>query len=103
MVTPSPEEMQKIFGQWMAWIQAMTARGEYVGGGRLGDPGKVIRGPAGGTLSDGPFAEAKEVVGGYMLIAADNLEQAATIAKGCPGFSYGGSMEVRPVENPPAS
>ena len=98
---PSPEEMQKIFGKWMEWMKGMKAKGTYVGGDRLDDAGKVVRNPRGASVTDGPFAEAKEVVGGYIIVTADTLEQASVIAKGCPGLDYGTIVEVRPIEHLP--
>ena len=95
---PTPEEMQQIFGAWMGWMKNMKAKGQYLAGDPLGDAGKVLRGPHGGKMTDGPFAESKEIVGGYMIIAADSLDQAAAIAKGCPGFDRGGSVEVRSID-----
>jgi len=92
---PSPEQMQKNFQRWMDWIQGMRAKGQYIAGDPLDDaPGKVLRGP--GRITDGPFAEAKEVVGGYMLIKARSFAEAVEIAKGCPFDTGGGqSVEVR--------
>ena len=94
---PTPEEMQKIFGSWMAWIKSMKDSGVYVGGQPLEEGGKLLRGPNGKSLTDGPFVESKEIVGGYVIVLADSLEVAATLAKGCPGLSLGGTVEVRPI------
>ncbi len=96
---PTPEEMQQIFGKWMAWMKAMKAKGQYVGGDRLDDAGKVLR--TSKAVTDGPYVEAKETVGGYIIVSADTLAQAADIAKGCPGFEYGTIVEVRPIEKLP--
>ncbi len=94
----SPEQMQAHFQKWMTWIGAMRKKGQYLAGEPLEDqPGRVLRGPKGSKTSDGPFAEAKEVVGGYMLIKAKTLAEAAKIAKDCPGYEVGGSVEVREV------
>jgi len=99
---PSPHQMQQIFEKWMAWIHAMKAKGQYVAGEPLLDrPGKVLRGPGGAKVTDGPFAEAKEIVAGYMLIAASSFEAAAGIAQGCPGLAMGGTVEVRQVMSIP--
>ena len=98
---PTPEEMQQIFGKWMAWLKAMKAKGQYVGGDRLDDAGKVLRSSKGASVTDGPYAEAKEMVGGYVIVSADSLAQAVEIAKGCPGFEYGTNVEVRPIEKLP--
>ena len=95
---PTPEEMEKIFGQWMAWMKKMTAKGQMVGANRLQDTGKVLRPPRGSQIFDGPYAESKEVVGGYVLIQADNMDQAMEIARGCPGLDMETTVEVRPVE-----
>ena len=92
----TPEEMQQLFQKWMAWIAGMKAKGQYLAGDPLEDtPGKVLRGLRGAQVTDGPFAEAKEIVGGYMLIAAKNFAAAVKISQGCPGLARGGSVEVR--------
>ena len=90
----TPEEMQQIFGKWMAWMKAMKAKGQFVGGDRLEDEGKVVRSVRGASVTDGPFAEAKEILGGYVIVEADNLSQAAEIAKGCPGLDYQTTVEA---------
>lgn len=95
---PTPEEMEKIFGKWTAWMKGMKAKGQYVAGDRLEDAGKVIRQPRGATVTDGPFAEAKEIVGGYIIVTAASLAAATELAKGCPGLEYGTIVEVRPIE-----
>jgi hypothetical protein len=94
----TPEEMQQTFQKWMTWIAGMKARGQYLGGAPLEEKlGAVLRGPGGGHVTDGPFAEAKEVVAGYMLIAAKTFGEAVEISKGCPGYEVGGSVEVRQI------
>jgi len=90
--------MEKIFGQWMEWMKNMTGKGQMVGANRLQDNGKVLRQPRGASVSDGPYAESKEVVGGYVLIQADNFDEAVEIARGCPGLNMETAVEVRPVE-----
>ena len=98
MPDPTPEQMQQSFQKWMAWINAMRARGQYLAGEPLEDaPAAVLRGPRGGQATDGPFAEAKEVVAGYMLIAAKNFAAASRIAQACPGYAVGGSVEIRQI------
>jgi hypothetical protein len=95
--TQSPEERQKTMEKWMAWFKDMGAKGLIKDPGHpLEAGGKIVKGkPI--AVSDGPFAEAKDVVGGYTLIQAGDLAQAAEIAKGCPILEGGGSVEVRPV------
>jgi hypothetical protein len=98
MPDPSPEQMQQNFQKWMTWIQSMKARGQYLAGEPLEDtPSKVLRGPRGKSVSDGPYVEAKEVVAGYMLIAAKDLAQAVEISRDCPGFDVGCTVEVRQI------
>jgi hypothetical protein len=101
---PSPEEMQKIFEKWRTWINGMKAKGIYVAGDPLEDePGKVLRGPRGAKVTDGPFAEAKEVVAGYVMIKAKDFAEATEIAKGCPAFDLPGrSVEVRQIRPVPS-
>jgi hypothetical protein len=95
---PSPAEMQQSFEKWMAWIQSMKEKGQYLAGDPLEDTSaKVLRGPRGKSVSDGPFAEAKEVVAGYMLITAKNIEEAMSIARDCPGFARGATVEIRQI------
>lgn len=96
---PTPEEMQQIFGRWMDWVKNLRAQGVYHGGDPLEESGKVLRGPRGQSVTDGPFVESKEIVGGYMLIAADDLAQATVLAKDCPGLAMGGVVEVRPIDS----
>ena len=93
----SPEEGQKHMEKWMAWFKDMGAKGLVKNPGHpLEREVKVVRGkPA--AVSDGPFAEAKDVIGGYSLIEARDLAHAAEIAKGCPILDTGGAIEVRPV------
>jgi hypothetical protein len=100
---PTPAEMEKIFGQWMAWMKSLKESGHLAGVNRLQDTGKVIRSPLGASVTDGPYVEAKEIIGGYLLVTARDLAHAATLAQGCPGLAYGTTVEVRPVEPLPAS
>ena len=90
----SPQEMQKLLEKWNAWI------GQGFAGGWMVDPGDALH-PGGKvlhpnkTLTDGPFPESKELVGGFSVIKADTYEKAAEYAKGCPHLAYGGSIEIR--------
>jgi len=94
---PSPEERQKTMEKWMGWFKEMGAKGLVKDAGHpLESNGKIVRGkPV--SVSDGPFAETKDIIGGYTLIEARDLDQAAEIAKGCPILEAGGHVEVRPV------
>jgi hypothetical protein len=93
----SPEEMQRLVQKWMAWFKDLAAKGHVVDRGQpLERSGKLVQG-ANKPIIDGPFAEAKDVVGGYTLIKAGDISEAAELAKGCPVLERGGQVEVRPV------
>lgn len=95
----SPEQMQQIIARYIAWREEVAAKGHMVGGQKLRDgEGRLLR-AANGKLSvtDGPFAEAKEVVGGFFHIQAESYEQAVEIASTCPHLDFG-AIEVREVE-----
>lgn len=95
--TPPPEELEKIMARFAVWMKAMSDKGMVVGTNGLEITGKVLRGPRGAMITDGPYPEAKEVVGGYVLITADNMDDAIIAARDCPGLGYGMVVEVRPV------
>ena len=95
--TQSPEERQKTMEKWMGWFKDMGAKGLIKEPGHpLENGGKLVSGKA-MTVSDGPFAEAKDLISGFTLIMANDLAHAAEIAKGCPILEAGGAVEVRPV------
>ena len=98
----SPEQMQRQMEKWVAWFQELGAKGHISDprnppGHPLEAAGKVVRGSQ-KTVTDGPYAEAKDIVGGYILVTADDLAHAVEISKGCPILETGGSVEVRPVQ-----
>jgi len=93
----SPEQMQQMMQKWMAWMKDLGANGHLKDRGQpLERAGKVVQGRQ-KTVTDGPFAEAKDVVGGYTLIEAEDLSEAVQLSKGCPIFEVEGAVEVRPV------
>ena len=92
----SPEEMQQQMQKWFAWIDQLKTNKTYVAGEPLTPAGKTVKGSK-PVITDGPFAESKEVVGGFFLIKANSLEDAAEIAKACPDLPLNGSVEVREV------
>jgi hypothetical protein len=93
----SPEELQQVMGKVKAWFDGLSEKGILKGGQPLGAEGRIVSGKGGRTISDGPFAESKETIGGYTIILADSLDEAVQIAQGCPPLIVGGSVEVRPV------
>ena len=92
----SPEQMQNISDQWMAWFKRLTGEGRAIAGNPLEPAGKMVSGKN-GNVTDGPFAESKEAIGGYFLLAVADLDEAVAIARQCPGLPYGAKIEVRPV------
>lgn len=92
----SPEEMQQVATKWMAWFERHKAAGKVLSGRPLMPEGKLVSGK-GGRVADGPFAEAKETIGGYFLLQVESIDEAVAIAQECPGLPYGSIVEVRPV------
>jgi hypothetical protein len=92
----SPEQMQQVADNWMAWFNRLKDEGKCAGGNPLEREGKIVSG-ANRVVSDGPFAESKETIGGYFLLTVSTLEEAVNIAKDCPGLPYGVRVEVRPI------
>jgi hypothetical protein len=92
----SPEEMQKVSEDWMAWFKRLTEQGKAVAGNPLEREGKIVSGKE-RVVSDGPFAESKEAIGGYFLLDVATMNEALAIAKECPGLPYGIRVVVRPV------
>lgn len=94
--TPSPEQMQASIKQWQDWMGGIAAQGKFVGTNRLSSGGsKVLR--ANNLITDGPYTEVKEIVGGYLVVKVDTMEEAMKLAEGCPILEIGGSVEVRHV------
>ena len=94
----SPEQMQNTMEKWRAWFKQLGEQGHLKDIGHpLESSGKVVRGKQ-KSVTDGPFAEAKDVVGGFTMIQARDLEQATELSKGCPILEVGGSVEVRPIQ-----
>jgi len=91
----SPEELQSNMGQWMAWIEKLNKDDRYVGGEALLPGGKLITGK--NAVTDGPYTEGKELVGGYFIINAKDYNEAVEIAKDYPDFQYKGTVQVRQV------
>jgi hypothetical protein len=93
----SPEELQKVAGEFMAWFERLKSEGKCKGGQPLERNGKLVSGPKGRTVADGPFAESKEAIGGYFLLTVRDMNEALAIAKQCPTLEFGATVEVRPI------
>jgi hypothetical protein len=93
----SHEELQKLMDQNKAWIERLTAQGKAKPGRALERRGAIVSGKNGRFITDGPFAESKEAIGGYLVLDVETIDEAIAIAQSSPGLDYGGSIEVRPV------
>lgn len=100
---PMAEELRHIMGRFNDWMSAMKAKGLVVGTNGLDVTGAVLRGPRGASVTDGPYLETKEIVGGYVIIKAASLTQAIEVARDCPGLDYQLAVEVRPIRVRPES
>jgi hypothetical protein len=98
--TVSPEQMQKIIEKYVAWGSKLRSAGVLVASDKLtGEPGRVMRGKSGQVrVTDGPYSETKEVLGGYYTIQAGSYDEAVDRARECPQLEYGGTIEVRQVD-----
>ena len=92
----SPEDLQGRMGKWWAWSAKMKEAGIIRGGNALHSAGKRITG-ADRIVSDGPFVESKELVGGYYVVAAENVDEVVKIAQDYPDYDLGGVVEIREV------
>jgi hypothetical protein len=92
-----PEEIERVVNQMRAWFDRLTAEGKAKAGKPLFQEGKIVSRKRGRLVVDGPFAESKEAIGGFFLLAVESLDEAAEIAKDFPCLEYGATVEVRPV------
>ncbi|SDE20836.1 YCII-related domain-containing protein [Mucilaginibacter pineti] len=95
--TGTPEDMQAVTQQWIDWITGIAADNKLTDrGNKLEDTGRVLKSKD--IITNGPYTEIKETIGGYTMIKVDSYEDAVEVAKGCPVFTTGGgSVEVREV------
>ncbi|MBC8767435.1 hypothetical protein H4O18_05470 [Arenibacter sp. BSSL-BM3] len=92
----TPEEMQAEMQKWGAWMGGLKEKGQLVDGLPLAKEGNVVK-KGGEVITDGPFAEGSEVVGGYLIVTSNDQKGAVEISKGCPIFEHGGNVEVRQI------
>lgn len=93
----TPEKAQQNMKRWRAWFDELSRKGQLKSIGQpLEVEGKVVGGNR-KTVTDGPYAETKDILGGFSVVEAKDIDQAVTIASGCPILENGGSVEVRPV------
>ena len=94
--TLSRDEIQNTIDQFYTWLDRLVDEGKMKRGQRLMYEGKTVMRQ--NVITDGPFGESKEVIGGYWFILANNLDEAAQIAKGNPLLDCGMFFEIRPVD-----
>ena len=97
----SPEMIQAIIQKYNDWTESLERAGKLVGLNKLADDlGRRVRGTGEHrVVTDGPYAETKEVIGGYWIVEATDYDEAVELASGCPTLEWGGTMEVRQVED----
>ncbi|MEM7041072.1 MAG: YciI family protein [Bacteroidota bacterium] len=92
----SPEESQAHMEKWKTWMGQLAQDGKLVDGLPLARGGAQVH-KRGDMVVDGPYAEGKEIVGGYLIVNAETLDQAVDLSKGCPIFDNDGTVEVREI------
>ncbi len=92
----SPEQMQANMGKWFAWIEKLSKDGRYVSGEPLLPGGKLIQGKN-KSVTDGPYTEGKELVGGFFIVNAADMNEAVKLCDDYPDYEIGGSIQVRQV------
>ncbi len=91
----SPEERQQCVTRWNEWFEGLVAQGKAIEGQPLEMETRLVSGPGGSRITDGPFPEAKEAIGGYVTVMVSDLEEATAIARKHPGLAHGMMIEVR--------
>ncbi len=89
------KERQELLNRWNAWYENLARAGKAIEGQPLETDTRIVAGPAGERITDGPFPEAKEAVGGYVKILAQSLDEATEAARSHPALNYGMLIEVR--------
>jgi len=93
----SAEQQQRTLEKWAVWMTGLKQRGLITDMGLpLEDAAKRVVGPD-RMVHDGPFAEIKDLVNGFIVVTADDVDAACEIARGCPIYEHGGGVEIRPV------
>src|SRR5579863_7725839 len=94
----SPEDMQKALEKYMAWESKLRSSGIFLASHKLADDAGKVLGGRQIRITDGPYSETKEVLGGYYLIKAATYQEAVELSRDCPHLGYGGTIEVRQVD-----
>lgn len=96
----SAEEIQAVISEYVGWRNKIEQQGKLIGGEKLADEGGKHLSMQNGEIrvTDGPYAEIKEALGGYFAIKASDYDEAVEISKTCPHLKYGGRIELRKIE-----
>ena len=93
----APDELQEVMDHVMEWFERLNREGKVKGGEVLGDRRTIVTADKHSAVMDGPYPEAKEGIGGYLLLKAASFEEAVAVAETCPTLEYGVSIEIRPI------
>lgn len=94
---PSPQQMEETMGKWFAWINKLAQSGKYDSGEALLPTGKVLKGSH-KNVTDGPFTEGKEIIGGYFIVNANDYDEAVSLCEDYPDYATGGTVIVRQIQ-----
>ena len=93
---PSPEQLQAMMKPWQDWMGNIAAQNKLVdSGNRLSSDGRVVKSDT--VITNGPYVEMKEAIGGYIIVRADSIDEAAELSKDCPILKMNGNVEVRTI------
>ena len=93
----SPAELQQVMTEFYGWVDGLVKSGVHRGAQPLMEEGKLVTGSKASSVTDGVFAESKEAIAGYFLLAVESTDEAVRLAQACPILRYGAEIEVRPV------
>ena len=93
----APDQLQQAIGNWKNWVEELSKKGIYRSGERITRNDAAVVNGTGRQVTEGPYTVSNEMVGGYIGIKAENLQQAIEITKGCPIFNFDGKVEIREV------
>jgi hypothetical protein len=93
----SAAELQRVMSDFYSWVDGLVQKGVHRGAQPLMEEGKVVTGVKGASVTDGAFAESKEAIAGYFLLAVQDMDEAVRLAQACPILNYGAQIEVRPI------
>lgn len=96
----SADQMQRVISKYVAWRARLGSAGKLAGGSKLKfENGRVLEARSGGVaVRDGPFTEAKDVIGGYFVITASDYAEAVELSRDCPHLEFGGKIVLREIE-----